>query len=226
MPKITCIIPAYNEGPRIEGVLKIVDKHPMLHEVIVIDDCSKDNTSEMVKKFPGVRLIRHEVNKGKSQAVVTGIKESTGDFLFFLDADLIGLSREAISELIEPVASGKADISISLRVNSPWIWRFIGIDYISGERVFPKKLLENHLDEILKLARFGLESFMNKLIIKDKYRIKIIYWKNVSSPYKYTKDGLWKGIKGDFFMILDILKTVSLFGIVRQIYKLSMLKVR
>lgn len=226
MPKISCIVPAYNEGPRLGNVLKAVSGHPMLHEVIVIDDCSKDNTSEVAKQFGGVRVIRHETNKGKSQAVVTGIRQSTGDFLFFLDADLIGLTREAISELIEPVASGKADIAISLRINSPWIWRFIGIDYISGERVFPKKLLENHLDDILHLARFGLESFMNKLIIENSYRVKIVFWKNVTSPYKYKKEGLLKGMKSDFFMIMDILKTVSLPGIVYQIWKLSMLKVK
>lgn len=226
MAKISCIVPAYNEGPRLGNVLSIVHNHPLISEVLVIDDCSKDDTSEVARKFSGVRLIRHEVNKGKSQAVVTGIKESTGDYLFFLDADLIGLTPEAISQLIEPVASGKADIAISLRINSPWIWRLIGIDYISGERVFPKKLLENHLEEILRLPRFGLESFMNKLIIAKKYRVKIVFWKNVTSPYKYKKEGLIKGMKSDFFMIVDILKTVSLFGIVRQIYKLSMLKVK
>lgn len=226
MPKVSCIIPAYNEGPRIANVLQVVFKHPLIDEVIVVDDCSKDNTAEVVKRFKRVRLIIHGENKGKSQTVVTGINQSMGDFIFLLDADLIGLSPPDISALIEPVISGKADISISLRKNAPWIYKQIKIDFISGERVFPKIFIQDHLNEIQKLARFGLESFLNKLIIKNRYRVKIVYWENVVSLWKYKKGGLLLGLKSDFFMILDILKTISIFGVVYQIIKLSFLKVK
>ena len=225
MAKVSCIIPAYNEGPRIENVLRAVYKHPLVGEVIVVDDHSSDNTAEVVKKFEGINLIVHEVNKGKSQAVVTGIKASSGDFLFFLDADLVGVDEQAISDLVSPVLSGEADISISLRINSPWWWRLIGIDYISGERVFPKKLLADHLDEILALPRFGLESFMNKFIIRSKYRIKVVFLKNVRSPYKAEKQGFFKGVMGELAMIYQIFRTIYPWEVVYQIVKMSCQKV-
>ncbi len=225
MSKVSCIIPAYNEGPRIENVLRAVYKHPLIDEIIVVDDHSKDNTAEVVRKFDGVRLIVHEVNKGKSQAVVAGIRASSGDYLFFLDADLVGIDEQAIFDLISPVLKGDADISISLRINAPRWSRLIGIDYISGERVFPKKLLAGHLDEILKLPRFGLESFMNKLIIKNKYRIKIVFWKNVRSPYKAEKQGFFRGLAGEIAMIYQIFRTIYPWEVIYQVVKMSCQKV-
>ncbi|MCX6813213.1 MAG: glycosyltransferase family 2 protein [Candidatus Azambacteria bacterium] len=226
MTKVSCIIPAYNEEPRIGTVLRVVYNHPLIDEIIVVDDASKDNTKDIVRKYEGVQLIIHEKNKGKSQTVVDGIIQSKGDIVFLLDADLIGLTPKNISDLIEPVLSQKADISISMRKSSPWIDRKIGFDFISGERVFLKKLVQNHLNEMQKLARFGLEVYLNKLIIKNKFRIKVVFWEDVISLWKYKKSGLFPGLKGDFLMILDILKTVSVFEVIHQFVAMSFLKVK
>ena len=224
--KVSCIIPAYNEEPRIGTVLRAVYNHPLINEIIIVDDASKDNTRDVVRKFGGVQLIVHEKNKGKSQTVVDGIIQSKGDIIFLLDADLIGLIPKDISDLIEPVLSRKADISISLRKNSPWIYRKVGLDFISGERVFSKGLVKDYLSEMQKLPRFGLEVYLNKLIIKNKYRIKIIFWKNVISLWPHKKRGLIAGLKGFFLMIRDILRTVSIFEVIRQFVKMSFLKVK
>jgi len=226
MPKISCIIPAYNEGPRIGTILGVVYDHPLIDEIIVVDDGSKDNTKDIVKKFEGVQLIVHEKNKGKSQTVADGLVRSKGDIIFLLDADLIGLTAKDVSDLIEPVFSGKADISISLRKNSPWLFRKIGLDFIAGERVFLKKLVHNRLDEIRRLPNFGLEVYMNKLIIKNKYRIKIVFWRNVISPWPYKKRSLLLGLKSFLFMIVDILSTISVFEMARQLIRMSSLRVK
>ena len=203
--------------------MRAVYRHPLINEIIVVDDGSKDNTGDIVKKFEGIKLVVQE-NKGKSQAVAAGINQSKEDLLLFIDADLIGLTSQNISDLIEPVIRERADVSISLRKNAPWLYRKIGLDFISGERVFPKKLIKDNLEEIKKLANFGLESYLNKLVIKNNYRIKIVYWENVISPWKYKKNGLLAGLRGDFFMILDILKTISIFEIIYQIAKMLSLK--
>jgi len=225
MEKVSCIIAAYNEGPRIEKVLAAAYQHPLISEIIVVDDGSEDDTQNVVKKFPGITLIVHEKNKGKSKTVLTGIAHSTGEKILLLDADLIGLTPRDISDLIEPVISGRADISISLRQNAPWIWRAIGIDFISGERVFSRALIQNNFEEIKRLPRFGLESYLNTLVIKNTCRIKIVFWKNVISPWKYKKAGLFSGIKGDFLMIVDVFRTISVFEAIYQIIKMSLLKV-
>ncbi len=228
--KISCLIPTYNEEPRITHVLSIVASHPLVDEVLVIDDCSKDNTPAVVNKlkeqFPKIRLIIHEKNGGKSKAICTGIKESTGDFLMFIDADLIGLNEQNLTDLIKPVIDGQADITISLRKNTPAIWKKIGLDYISGERVMPRNFLLPIADVLPTLPKFGLESYMNKQLIKSKFRIKIVNWPNVESPYKYKKVGLWKGIKGDALMILDIFRTITPIGPAYQIIKMKNLEVK
>lgn len=226
MIRVSCIIPAYNEEPRIGTVLRAVDGHPLIDETIVVDDGSQDRTEDIVKKFKGVQLIIHKKNKGKSQTVVDGIIQSKGDIIFLLDADLIGLTPQDISDLIEPILSRQADISISLRKNSPWISRKIGLDFISGERVFSRRLVESYLNEMQKLPHFGLEVYLNKLIIKNKYRIKIIFWKNVISLWPHQKRGPLSGLKGFSLMIIDILRTISIFGAVRQLVMMSFLKVK
>lgn len=228
MSKVSCIIPAYNEGPRIENVLKAVYKHPLIDEVIVVNDHSSDNTSEIVSKFPGIKLIVHDVNKGKSKAVVTGIRAAVGDIVFLLDSDLIGLTPDNVSSFLRSVIAGEADISFSVRrigFISDLFYRFVGMDILTGERAFKKTLIENHLEEVSRLSRFGIETFFNNVIIENKSRIKVVFWDNVRSPMKSKKQGFLSGMLADFYMFGDILKTASVFGLIRQFVRLRKLRV-
>ncbi len=225
MTKISCIIPTYNEEARISNVLSVVANHPLIDEIIVVDDGSKDKTKEIVSEYKNVKLLVHQVNKGKSAAIYDGCKAASGEFLLFLDADLIGLTSKNVTDLVSPVVSGNADVTISYRGNSPKLWKIVGFDYISGERVFRKKLLESDLEEILHIPKFGLEVFLNKLIIQSKARVSIISWPEVSSPFKHKKYGLWKGIKGDMGMMRDIFTTFSFYEPAYQIFRLKKMRV-
>ncbi len=226
MSKVSCIIPAYNEGKRIRNVLGVVSGHPLIDEIIVVDDGSKDNTKEVVGEFKNIRLIVHPINKGKSTALHTGITQSSSEFVFFLDSDLVGLEQKNITDLITPVISNAADVSISLRKNSPKFWHMIGIDYISGERVLSREMIMPYIEMIPKLRPFGFEVFLNRIIIRNHARIAIVQWSNVISPFKKDKAGLWKGMKGDFFMMIDIFRTVTIFGPIYQIIKMMSLKIK
>src|SRR3989344_705014 len=136
MSRISCIIPAYNEGPRIGKVLRVACGHPLIGEVIVVDDGSKDNTKDIVKKFDKAKLIVNKKNLGKSKSMVAGIRRSRVDLLLFLDADLVGLNQKNIYDLIRPVLDGEADVTISFRKKALWLFKLIGMDSVSGERVF------------------------------------------------------------------------------------------
>jgi len=225
MRQVSCIIPAYNEEPRIEGVLKAAYKHPLISEIIVVDDSSKDNTKEVVRKFKDVKLFINEKNMGKSYSVANGITRAREDIILLLDADLIGLTQKNITDLIEPVISNQADISISLRGNAVWYYRKIGIDFVSGERVFHKKLIKKNLEKIQKLYAYELEMYLNKLIIKNKYRIKVVFWENVSSVLKHRKSG-FSGLKTDIVMNLRIGRRLYFFGWPYQIIRMLLLKVK
>ncbi len=94
---LSIIIPVYNEE---KLVLQVIDKllslnyptHIKEHEIIIVDDCSSDNTNHVIEKYIAgnsiVKLYRHPLNKGKGAAVRTGIEKSTGDIILIQDADL------------------------------------------------------------------------------------------------------------------------------------------
>ena len=69
----------------------------------------------------------------------------------------------------------------------------------------------------MEISKFGLEVFINEEIIRRKYRIAVVSWPAVESPWKTQKHGFWLGVKGDIRMMLDIFRTISPFRALRQI---------
>jgi glycosyltransferase involved in cell wall biosynthesis len=113
----SCVICAYNEAQRIGEVLCVVATHPLFNEVIVVDDGSTDNTADIVRSFPSVRLISSAENRGKSRAFAEAVRAAKNDYIMCLDADLKHLTAANITELAEPVLSRRFDMSISVRKN-------------------------------------------------------------------------------------------------------------
>jgi glycosyltransferase involved in cell wall biosynthesis len=112
--RLSIVIPAYNEerfiGTLLERI-RAVDLTPLgfEKEIIVVDDCSKDGTSEAVRRFPDVLLVRHEQNGGKGRAVRTGVERATGDYVMIQDADLEYEPQDYVP-MIAMLRSGAADI--------------------------------------------------------------------------------------------------------------------
>lgn len=222
---VSCIIPAFNEAERIGAVLDAVAGHPLVGEIIVVDDGSTDATVEIARGYAEAQVIQQPQNMGKTRALQTGLAAARHDLILLLDADLLGLTDAHVTRLIEPVQAGRADIAISLRQNAPGIWRLIGIDYISGERVFHRSLLDGHLKALGHLANFGFEVFLNSICISNSSRICIVRWAGVESPFKKAKVGMWRGLKSDALMMRDIFRTVSPLSLVGQILAMRRLRV-
>jgi glycosyltransferase involved in cell wall biosynthesis len=226
MQKVSCIVPAYNEASRIANVLSVLHTHPALSEVIVVDDGSQDTTTEIVRgSFPGVRLIVHEKNQGKNMAMYTGATNATGEIVMFIDADLEGLTEQNITDLLEPVLSGKARWSLSMRSNTPWHFKKLGLDYISGERVFHTADLAPVLEDFKHISGYGIETFLNLFLIKKGYSCKVVFWANARFPWKSEKVGFWKGVKGELKMYWELNKVTSVFKIPWIIYRMRKLMV-
>ena len=221
---LTCLIPAYNEEARIAAVLQAVIGHPLIDQVLVIDDGSRDQTAEVVRGT-SAQLIVMSPNGGKTAALVRGLAEATGEFVLLVDADLVGLSADDLTALIAPVLSGRADVSISLRQNAPFIWRWLGLDYISGERVLRKSVLDGQDAALKNLPKFGFEVFLNGLLIQQTSRIAVVRWPGVVSPLKSRKYGIWAGIVADFRMMGDLFRVVPPMGLLGQIRQMLRLRV-
>jgi glycosyltransferase involved in cell wall biosynthesis len=114
MAILSIVIPAYNEerfiGKLLEQI-KAVDLSPLGidKQIIVVDDCSKDRTREIVAAVPGVQLLQMEKNGGKGRAVRAGIAVATGDYLIIQDADLEYDPQDYVP-MTRALLDGKADV--------------------------------------------------------------------------------------------------------------------
>lgn len=111
---LSVVIPAYNEERFIVTLLeriRAVDLEPLgvTLELIVVDDCSRDRTADLVAAVPGVRLVRQPKNGGKGSAVRAGIGVATGDDVLIQDADL-EYDPGDYAALLAPIVGGRATI--------------------------------------------------------------------------------------------------------------------
>ena len=220
---VSCIIPAYNEGCRIGSVIRAVQKHPWVDELIVVNDGSTDDTAAVARGFAGVKLMNLSPNRGKSYAVMKGIEAARNDIIMLLDADLVGLTHDDLCDLMRPVLSGEADITMSLRHNSLLVYRLIGLDFVSGERVFHRRVLGD-CSRLAELRSYGLEVFFNREIIRQRLVLRIVNWRHVICVRKGDKVGFWLGFKLETLMVLQILRTVGLWQVLYQLWKMDVLK--
>jgi hypothetical protein len=214
--QISCIVCAYNEEERIGAILEAVDRHPALLEVIVVNDGSTDATEALLARYPKIKLISYSPNRGKTYALSRGIALARGEYLMMLDADLAGVRAADIQALADPVLNGWAQASISLRANSLALYRAIGLDFVSGERVIPSRLGREAIAEMQRLPRWGGEAFLNQLITRDRLSIAVVDWPGVFNIRKYHKVGRWRGMAEELKMTFDALKVLSPIGVARQ----------
>lgn len=107
---VSIVIPAYNESKTVGSIIKVVKSLDIVNEVIVVDDGSTDQTAEIARKA-GAIVISHATNSGKGAALKTGFKNSKGDIIAFIDADLHNINSNQIKKIIKPILDGKADVT-------------------------------------------------------------------------------------------------------------------
>ena len=188
-PYISIIMPAYNEANKIKNTLENIYSIEEIDEIIVVDDGSSDNTSEIVSTIESkkIKLFKLEQNKGKGYALNYGlnIAMENADIIGFLDADL-GSSSKEVKKLIDSILNNEADVIIA---KFPPAKKKGGLGFVkglakksvlemtgkeldailSGQRLFKKEVL-NKFDEIP--FGYGVEVGMTIDILKYGYTIK------------------------------------------------------
>lgn len=238
--KLSILIPVYNERAVVERSLAQVLIAPLPEnlerELVIVDDCSQDGTSEILSRLaathPEIRLYRHAVNRGKGAAVRTAIENATGDFCLIQDADL-EYDPSEYPVLMAPLLSGRADAVFGSR-------------YLSGEqrRILPfwhsminrtLTLISNmfsnlHLTDMetcykvfrtdllksmpVRSDRFGFEPEITMKCAKRRFRIYEVPISYHGRTYEEGKKIGWKdGVKA--------LGVVFYFWLVDDLYKES-----
>jgi glycosyltransferase involved in cell wall biosynthesis len=130
--KISVVIPVYNESSTITQLIARVKNVPLDKEIIVVDDCSTDGTTEVLKNISdsSVRLLFHEKNQGKGAALRTGFAQVKGDIVIIQDADL-EYNPDEYPHLIAPIKDGLADVVFGSRfAGGPHrvllFWHYVG----------------------------------------------------------------------------------------------------
>lgn len=205
---ISAIIPAYNEEQTIGSVLDCITHIPEITQIIVVSDGSTDRTAEAASVFD-VEIIDLPENVGKGGAMKAGMERCINENVLFLDADLIGLNKKHVKDLIEPVINDETDMTIGIFKNGRIVTDLAQkvTPYLSGQRAVKKSILDQIPN--IDISRYGVEVALTKFAEKNLIRIQEVYLEDMTHVTKEEKLGLIKGMQARFKMYWDIVKILS-----------------
>ena len=137
--RLSVVIPVYNEVHTLLSLIERVQRSPVEKEIIVVDDCSTDGTTDLLKRTalePNVRTLFHAVNQGKGAALRTGFAAATGEAVIVQDADL-EYDPQEYPRLLKPLIEGKADVVFGSRFMGAeahrvvYFWHMVGNKFLT-----------------------------------------------------------------------------------------------
>jgi glycosyltransferase involved in cell wall biosynthesis len=203
-PEVVAIIPAFNEGPRIESVISVASGSELFTSVVVVDDGSSDNTA-LVAEQAGAVVLRLKQNSGKPAAMLAGLKATHEPVICFLDADLLAITSEHLRQLVEPVVSGQEDAQLAVFKggrSATTLAQLIS-PMLSGQRCLRRSLLDGFTEWE---SGFGIETAINAWLGRMGVNQAIVFWYGAAQVMKEEKRGLVAGALARINMYVDIVR--------------------
>lgn len=228
--KLSVVIPCYNEIDTIAAIVSAVRATPYPDkELIVVDDCSRDGTRELLSgdlRGHIDRLVLHDKNRGKGAALRSGIGVATGDIVIIQDADL-EYDPAQYPRLVTPIIENRADVVFGSRFMGAeprrvlYFWHRVGnglltllsnmftnlnlTDMETGYKCFRREVIQSMT---IEEDRFGFEPEITAKVARSGYRV---YEVGISYYGRTYPEGKKVGYRDGFRAIYCIIK-YNLFG--------------
>ena len=229
--KLSIIVPVYNEEKTLEKIVDKVQKvdfEDVKTELIIIDDCSRDNSWNVInslsKKHKNIRIYKQKKNMGKGAAIRKGFENALGDIIVIQDADL-EYNPEEFKKMLKIILNGKSKVVYGSRLLGKskgfTIWsHYYGNKLLSlltrilyGKKITDMetcyKMMTKEVAKKIKLVsnKFDIEPEITAKIIKMNYKILEIPINYEGRSFKEGKKISWKdGLKAIWVLIYWRLK--------------------
>src|SRR5215203_323754 len=202
--RVAAIVPAYNEEATLIEVLSVLKATPKIDEILVVSDGSTDRTVDIARSM-GLRTIHLRQNQGKGRAMAIGVAHTDAETLLFVDGDILNLTVDLMSRLIEPVLAGESGMNVGIRhrgrpINA--IQDRTG-PLLSGIRCLRREIFEAVPES--HLEGFAIETGLNWACRELGMRTTTIVMHNLKHLVKEKKRGLWRGAQARVRMFAAVL---------------------
>jgi len=202
--QVSAVIPAYNEEKTVAQLVSVFKNSNLFEEIIVIDDGSKDRTSFLAKKA-GAIVVSLPKNEGKGEALTIGVKLSSSPIILFFDADLLGVTKKHLEDLINPVINNEADMVIGIQPKYEEVYAISNaLPVISGQRAIKREIFEAVPD--FWRVGYQIDEALSYYCKMNELRVQKIVLHGVNHVQKITKTNLVNGLWGYLRMGASLVK--------------------
>lgn len=211
---VAAIVAAYNEEQTIGPIISTLVDSRLFRDVIVISDGSTDRTAEISRKAGASLVHQMPWKHGKGAAMMHGVAHTDAPILFFLDADLKGLSVDHLKRVMEPLMGGKLAMCVGIRDRGKWGMKLAAyLPLIGGERIMERHVFEDIPDKFLQ--GFMVESALNYYCRFHHLKYGTVELPGLHIRRKMQKVGFVKGLKEYVHMGYQIAKAMAMVRIGR-----------